>query len=54
MQNLPKIIFTRVLIVCIFINVGHDIPLHTLVDDNDISPVINNRLNTKSQITHTI
>ena len=42
MQNLPKIIYTRVLIVCIFINVGHDIPLHTLVDDNDISPVINN------------
>ena len=42
MQNLPKIIFTRILIVCIFINVGHDIPLHTLVDDNDISPVTNN------------
>ena len=41
MSNLPKIIYKRVLIVCLFINVGHDIPLHTLVDDNDISPVIN-------------
>jgi hypothetical protein len=41
MQHLPKIIYTRVLIVCIFINPWHDISLHTLVDDNDISPVLN-------------
>lgn len=41
MQHLPNIIYTRVLIVGIFINAGHDISLHTLVDDNDISPVIN-------------
>ena len=41
MQNLPKIIYTKVFIVCIFINVVDDISLHTLVDDNDISPVIN-------------
>ena len=41
MQHLPNIIYTRVLIVGMFINAGHEIPLPTLVDDNDISPVIN-------------
>ena len=47
MQHLPKIIYTRILIVCIFINVGHDIPLHTLVEDNNISPVIDTRTDHK-------
>ena len=41
MQILPKIIYTKVLMVWIFINVLDDILIHTLMDDNDISPVIN-------------
>ena len=44
----------KVFIVYIFINVVNDVPLHTLVDDNDISTVINTSTDYKSQTTYTI
>ena len=54
MQNLPKFIYTKVFIVCIFINDVDDILIHTLVDDNAISPVRIASTDYRSLTTYTI